>query len=140
MCVLGISAFYHDSAAAVVEDGRISAAAQEERFTRKKHDPSFPKNAIGYCLKETGAGLDELDQVVFYDKPFLKFERLMETYLALAPRGFRSFQMAIPLWLREKLFQKSLLKRELKQFAKDSRTGSPYSAEKRSLVMVSPVQ
>ena len=94
MRVLGISAFYHDSAAAVV--GRIVAAAQEERFTRKKHDPSFPKNAIGYCLKEAGARLDELDHVVFYDKPFLKFERLMETYLALAPRGFRSFQMAIP--------------------------------------------
>jgi carbamoyltransferase len=119
MRVLGISAFYHDSAAAVVEDGRIVAAAQEERFTRKKHDPSFPKNAIGYCLNEARARLDELDHVVFYDKPFLKFERLMETYLALAPRGFRSFQMAIPLWLKEKLFQKNLLKRELKQFAKD---------------------
>ena len=91
MRVLGISAFYHDSAAAVVEDGRIVAAAQEERFTRKKHDPSFPKNAIGYCLKEAGARLDELDHVVFYDKPFLKFERLMETYLALAPRIFPKY-------------------------------------------------
>jgi carbamoyltransferase len=109
--------FYHDGAAALVEDGRIVAAAQEERFTRKKHDSSFPKNAIGYCLEEAGARLDELDNVVFYDKPFLKFERLMETYVALAPRGFRSFRMAIPLWLKEKLFQKSLLKRELKQFA-----------------------
>src|SRR5262252_5437753 len=118
MRVLGISAFYHDSAAAVVEDGRILAAAQEERFTRKKHDSSFPKKAIAYCLKEAGAKLDELDHVVFYDKPFLKFERLMETYLAMAPRGFRSFQMAIPLWLKEKLFQKNLLKSELKQFAK----------------------
>ncbi len=118
MRVLGISAFYHDSAAAMVEDGRIVAAAQEERFTRKKHDSSFPKNAIAYCLEEAGAKLDELDHVVFYDKPFLKFERLLETYLALAPRGFRSFQMAIPLWLKEKLFQKSLLKGELKQFAK----------------------
>ena len=118
MRVLGISAFYHDSAAAVVEDGRIVAAAQEERFTRKKHDSSFPKKAIAYCLKEAGAKLDELDHVVFYDKPFLKFERLMETYLAMAPRGFRSFQMAIPLWLKEKLFQKNLLKSELKQFAK----------------------
>ena len=117
MRVLGISAFYHDSAAAVVEDGRIVAAAQEERFTRKKHDSSFPKNAIAYCLEEAGAGLDELDHVVFYDKPFLKFERLLETYIALAPRGFRSFRMAIPLWLKEKLFQKSLLKGELKQFA-----------------------
>ena len=117
MRVLGISAFYHDSAAAVVEEGRIVAAAQEERFTRKKHDSSFPKNAIAYCLEEAGARLDELDHVVFYDKPFLKFERLMETYIALAPRGFRSFRMAIPLWLKEKLFQKSLLKNQLKQFA-----------------------
>ena len=117
MRVLGISAFYHDSAASLIEDGRIVAAAQEERFTRKKHDPSFPKNAIAYCLEEAGAKLDELDHVVFYDKPFLKFERLMETYVALTPRGFRSFRMAIPLWLKEKLFQKSLLKGELKQFA-----------------------
>jgi carbamoyltransferase len=117
MRVLGISAFYHDSAAAIVEDGRIVAAVQEERFTRKKHDPSFPINSIAYCLEEAGAKLDELDHVVFYDKPFLKFERLMETYIALAPRGFRSFRMAIPLWLKEKLFQKSVLKGELKQFA-----------------------
>jgi carbamoyltransferase len=117
MRVLGISAFYHDSAAAIVEDGRILAAAQEERFTRKKHDPSFPKNAIAYCLEEAGAELDELDHAVFYDKPFLKFERLLETYLALAPRGFPSFRMAMPLWLKEKLFQKSLLKGELKKFA-----------------------
>jgi carbamoyltransferase len=116
MRVLGISAFYHDSAAAVVEDGRIVAAAQEERFTRKKHDQSFPKNAIAYCLEEVGAGLEDFDYVVFYDKPFLKFERLLETYVALAPRGFRSFRMAIPLWLKEKLFQKSLLKGELEQF------------------------
>ena len=118
MRVLGISAFYHDSAAALVRDGHIVAAAQEERFTRKKHDSSFPKNAIAYCLEETGIRLDELDHVVFYDKPFLKFERLLETYIALAPRGFRSFRMAMPLWLKEKLFQKSLLKRQLKQFAK----------------------
>jgi carbamoyltransferase len=117
MRVLGISAFYHDSAAALVEDGRILAAAQEERFTRRKHDSSFPKNAIAYCLEEAGTTVNELDHVVFYDKPFLKFERLLETYIALAPRGFRSFRMAIPLWLKEKLFQKSLLKRELKRFA-----------------------
>ena len=115
MRVLGISAFYHDSAAAFVEDGHIIAAAQEERFTRKKHDSSFPKNAIVYCLEEAGAKLDEVDHVVFYDKPFLKFERLLETYIATAPRGFRSFSMAIPLWLKEKLFQKSFLKRELRQ-------------------------
>jgi carbamoyltransferase len=117
MRVLGISAFYHDSAAALVEDGRIVAAAQEERFTRKKHDSSFPKNAIAYCLEEAGAELDNLDYAVFYDKPFLKFERLLETYLTFAPRGFSSFRMAIPLWLKEKLFQKSLLKGELKKFA-----------------------
>ena len=116
MRVLGVSAFYHDSAAALTEGGRIVAAAQEERFTRKKHDSSFPKNAIACCLREAGAELGELDYVVFYDKPFLKFERLMQTYLAFAPRGFRSFRIAIPLWLKEKLFQKSLLARELGQF------------------------
>ncbi len=117
MRVLGLSAFYHDSAAALVEDGRIVAAAQEERFTRKKHDPSFPQNAIQYCLDEAGTTLDGLDHVVFYDKPFLKFERLLETYVAFAPRGFRSFKMALPLWLSEKLFQKSLLRREFKHFS-----------------------
>ena len=115
MRVLGISAFYHDSAAALVEDGRIVAAAQEERFTRKKHDPAFPRNAIAYCIEEAKIKFDDLDHVVFYDKPFLKFERLMETYIASVPRGFRSFKMAIPLWLREKLFQKSLLRRELRK-------------------------
>jgi carbamoyltransferase len=119
MRVLGISAFYHDSAAALVEDGRIVAAAQEERFTRKKHDASFPHNAIGYCLEATGAKLSDIDHVAFYDKPFLKFERLLETYIALAPHGFRSFQMAIPLWLKEKLFQKSLLRKQLKEFDED---------------------
>lgn len=97
MRALGISAFYHDSAAALVDDGRIVAAAQEERFTRKKHDSSFPKNAIEYCLKEGGVSLHELDSVVFYDKPFLKFERLIETYLEMAPRGFKSFRMACSL-------------------------------------------
>jgi carbamoyltransferase len=113
MRVLGISAFYHDSAAALVEDGRIVAAAQEERFTRRKHDPRFPVNAVRYCLDEAGVSLRDLDHVAFYDKPFLKFERLLETYLAFAPRGFQSFRMALPLWLREKLFQKSLLADEL---------------------------
>ena len=117
MRVLGISAFYHDSAAALVEDGRIVAAAQQERFSRKKHDAGFPKDAIEYCLRESGGGLDQVDWVAFYDKPFLKFERLLETYLAFAPRGFRSFAMAMPLWLREKLFQKLYLKRELKAYA-----------------------
>jgi len=117
MRILGISAFYHDSAAALVVDGRIVAAAQEERFTRKKQDPRFPKNAVAYCLDEGGIGLDEVEHIVFYDKPFLKFERLLETYLAFAPRGFRSFRMAIPLWLKEKLFQKRLLREELERFA-----------------------
>jgi carbamoyltransferase len=116
MRILGISAFYHDSAAALVEDGRIIAAAQEERFTRKKHDPSFPMHAIGYCLEAARARLSDIDHVAFYDKPFLKFERLLETYIALAPLGFRSFQMAIPLWLKEKLFQKSLLRKKLNEF------------------------
>src|SRR6516162_1645832 len=117
MRILGISAFYHDSAAALVEDGYIIAAAQEERFTRKKQDARYPENAIRYCLEEGALCLDELDFVVFYDKPFLKFERLLETYLAFAPRGFSSFRMALPLWLKEKLFQKQLLKNELRRFA-----------------------
>ena len=119
MRAIGISAFYHDSAAALVEDDRIIAAAQEERFTRKKHDSSFPQNAIEYCLQAGNVRLDEIDYIVFYDKPFLKFERLLETYVAMAPRGFRSFKMAIPLWLREKLFQKSLLRSELKRFSEN---------------------
>src|ERR1700732_4496345 len=119
MRILGISAFYHDSAAALIEDGRIVAAAQEERFTRRKHDPGFPHNAIAYCLAEAGIAADALDHVVFYDKPFLKFERLLETYIALAPRGFRSFKMSIPLWLKEKLFQKNLLRDELGKFSED---------------------
>ena len=114
MRVLGISAFYHDSAAAIVVDGRIVAAAQEERFSRKKHDARFPASAIAYCVAEAGCRLSELDNVVFYDKPFLKFERLLETYLAFAPRGFSSFRIALPVWLKEKLFQRELLARELK--------------------------
>jgi carbamoyltransferase len=116
MRILGISAFYHDAAAALVVDGRIIAAAQEERFTRRKHDAAFPHNAIAYCLEQAGIQPDELDHVVFYDKPFLKFERLLETYVALAPRGFASFKMSIPLWLKEKLFQKKLLSEEIGKF------------------------
>jgi carbamoyltransferase len=112
MRILGLSAYYHDSAAALVEDGRVVAAAQEERFTRKKHDPGFPTHAVRYCLE----GIDpaSLDAVVFYDKPFLKFERLIETYLAFAPTGFTSFRLAFPLWIKEKLFQRSMLAGELK--------------------------
>ena len=105
--VLGISAFYHDSAAALLVDGKIVAAAQEERFTRKKHDPSYPFNSIKYVLQEANLRLSEVDKIVFYEKPFLKFERLLETYLAFAPKGFISFLMAMPIWLREKLFQKN---------------------------------
>ena len=112
-CILGISAFYHDSAAALIVDGHIVAAAQEERFTRKKHDSAYPSSAMAYCLGEAGVSLDEVSHVVFYEKPFVKFERLLETYLAHAPRGIASFRMAMPLWLKEKLFQKQLLVRKL---------------------------
>ena len=119
MRILGVSAFYHDSAAALIEDGYILAAAQEERFTRKKHDAAFPKRAITYCLEEAGFTLDQIDYVAFYDKPFLKFERLIETYLAFAPRGFQSFKMAMPVWLKEKLFQKDLLHKQFKEFDPD---------------------
>ena len=115
MRVLGISAYYHDSAAALIEDGQIIAAAQEERFTRVKHDARFPAKAISYCLEEGKTSLSGVDFIVFYDKPFLKFERLLETYVAYAPRGFQSFLKAMPVWLREKLFQKSLIVRELKK-------------------------
>ena len=115
MRILGLSAFYHDSAAALLEDGRIVAAAQEERFTRKKHDSAFPKHAAAYCLAAAGVGLDQVDHIAFYDKPFLKFERLLETYLAFAPKGFTSFRMAMPVWLKEKLFQKRLLTEKLKE-------------------------
>ena len=114
MRILGISAFYHDSAAALLEDGRILAAAQEERFTRRKHDAGFPARAIGWCLEEAGLSLADIDHIAFYDKPFVKFERLLETYLAFAPRGFSSFRTAMPVWLREKLFLKDLLFKELK--------------------------
>src|SRR5210317_840588 len=110
--ILGISAYYHDSAAALVRDGRIVAAAQEERFSRKKHDPGFPREAICYCLSEAGISLTDIDHVVFYDKPLVKFERLLETYLAFAPRGLKSFIIAMPIWLKEKLYLKSTLKQE----------------------------
>jgi carbamoyltransferase len=119
MRVLGISAFYHDSAAALIEDGALVGAAQEERFTRKKHDSGFPQNAVQYCLDAAGIKLADVDYVAFYDKPFLKFERLLETYLAFAPRGFNSFRMAMPLWLKEKLFQKTLLRDEMKKWQPD---------------------
>ena len=117
--ILGISAFYHDSAAALIIDGDIIAAAQEERFTRNKHDPSYPTNAINYCLKEAELSLGQVDYIAFYDKPFLKFERLLETYVAFAPKGLQSFRLAMPVWLREKLFLKDMLIKEIKQVDKN---------------------
>jgi carbamoyltransferase len=117
MKILGISAFYHDSAAALVVDGRIVAAAQEERFTRRKHDAAFPRQAMDYCLAAGGLRASDLDHVVFYDKPFLKFERLLETYLSFAPRGLRSFSAALPAWVQEKLFQKSVILQKLRAAA-----------------------
>src|SRR6266545_1114938 len=113
MIILGLSAFYHDSAAALVRDGEVVAAAQEERFSRVRHDSGFPSRAVDYCLAAAGIGLKDVDHIVFYDKPFLKFERLLETYLALAPRGFRSFAKALPVWAHEKLFQDRILRDEL---------------------------
>ena len=115
MRILGISAYYHDSAAALLRDGQVVAAAQEERFTRKKHDAAFPHNAVRACLASTGTRIGEIDFVAFYDKPFLKFERLLETYLAFAPRGFSSFRSALPVWVKDKLFQKSQILKELKK-------------------------
>ena len=115
MKILGLSAFYHDSAACLVVDGEVVAAAQEERFTRKKHDAEFPTQAVAYCLAEAGIDALDLDYVVFYDKPFLKFERLLETYLAFAPRGFQSFVTSLPVWLKDKLFQKSLIAKVLNE-------------------------
>ena len=123
MIVLGISAYYHDSAAALVRDGEVLAAAQEERFTRKKHDANFPVNAIRSCLAGAGLTAADVDRVAFYDKPFLKFERLLETYLAFTPRGLASFSKAIPVWIGEKLFQKDMLRRELADI--DARLGEP---------------
>ena len=117
--ILGISAFYHDSAAALINDGDIVAAAQEERFSRKKHDSNYPFHSVEYVLKEAKLKLSEVDYVAFYEKPFLKFERLLETYVAFAPRGFKSFCVSMPLWLWEKLFQKKMLFNELKNHDKD---------------------
>jgi carbamoyltransferase len=123
--ILGISAYYHDSAAALVHDGLIVAAAQEERFTRKKHDPGFPANAVRYCLEQAGISLSDVSYVVFYDKPLLKFERLLETYLHYAPKGFRSFLTAMPVWLKEKLFLKTTLKKELATLAETKEKAVP---------------
>ena len=123
--ILGISAYYHDSAAAMLCNGQVAAAAQQERFSRKKHDAGFPADAIQYCLRETGCELLDLDAIVFYDKPFLKFERLLETYVSYAPRGFRSFVAAMPVWLKEKLMLKETLKRELSKIGGCKKTDLP---------------
>ena len=125
MIILGISAFYHDSAAAIIDDEKIIAAAQEERFTRIKHDSAFPINAVEYCLEEAGITLDQVDNVVFFEKPFVKFERLLETYVAFAPRGFLSFRSALPLWIKEKLFQKRILREAM------AHLGTEYDWDKR---------
>jgi carbamoyltransferase len=125
MNILGISAFYHDSAAALIVDGEIAAAAQEERFTRKKHDAGFPAHAVEYCLAECGLDLKDIDYITFYDKPLVKFERLLETYLAFAPKGFRSFVAAMPVWLKEKLFLKDMLKKDLALMAGVSKQDLP---------------
>ena len=117
--ILGISAFYHDSAAALLKNGEIVAAAQEERFSRKKHDPRYPFNAVKYVLEESNLSLNEVDHIVFFEKPFLKFERLLETYMAFAPKGFKSFSLSMPIWLREKLFQKKFLFDKLKEHDKN---------------------
>ncbi len=127
MKILGISAFYHDSAAAIVVNGKIVAAAQEERFSRKKHDERFPKNAIKYCLEHTGLTIDKLDAIVFYDKPLLKFERLLETYYAFSPKGLTSFLVSIPVWIKDKLFLKKLIRDELMEI-------EPYNKKKLKLL------
>jgi carbamoyltransferase len=125
MKILGISAYYHDSAAALIDDGAIVAAAQEERFSRKKHDARFPVHALKYCLDAGGVKVQDLEAIVFYDKPLVKFERLLETYLSYAPNGIRSFVAAMPIWLKEKLFLKTTLKRELAKVAGCKETELP---------------
>ena len=127
MYILGISAFYHDSAAAIIKDEQIIAAAQEECFTRIKHDHSFPINAVEYCLEEAGIGIDDLTNVVFFEKPFIKFERLLETYVSFAPKGFMSFKQALPLWIKEKLFQKKIIREMMQRFP--SSEGEAYDWE-----------
>ena len=115
MNVLGISGYYHDSAACLVVGNKVVAAAQEERFTRKKHDSGFPSKAVAYCLSQAGIAPAQVDQVVFYDKPFLKFERLFETYLAFAPRGLKSFATSLPVWVKDKLFQRRVIEQDMAQ-------------------------
>jgi carbamoyltransferase len=138
--ILGISAFYHDSAACLVEDGRIVAAAQEERFTRKKHDPAFPTHAVAYCLREAGITTQQLDLVGFYEKPLLKFERLLETYVALAPRGLRSYLMAMPLWLGSKLWLADEIADHLDGFGGEVLFGEHHESHAASAFYPSPFE
>ena len=135
MNILGISAYYHDSAAALLSDGALIAAAQEERFSRKKHDARFPGQAIDYCLSEASLRIADLDYIVFYDKPLLKFERLLQTYLSFAPKGFQSFDAAMPIWLKDKLFLKSQVVREVQVPSNCSASSLRYSkpVESRTL-------
>ena len=126
--ILGISAFYHDSAASLIKDGNIISAAQEERFTRIKHDSSYPYNAVKFVLNNSKLDISEVDHIVFYEKPFLKFERLLETYVAFAPKGFKSFSKAMPIWLRDKLFQKKMIMDCLK------RHNSNFKNEKKNFI------
>ena len=125
MKILGISSFYHDSSASLIIDGKVISAVQEERFTRIKHDFRFPSNSINYILRENKIRLNDIDYIVFYEKPFLKFERLIETYLAFVPKGFKSFKMSMPVWAQEKLFHRSIIKKKLleldKTFDKDKK-------------------
>ncbi|MCO5170284.1 MAG: carbamoyltransferase [Planctomycetes bacterium] len=138
--VLGISAFYHDSAACLVKDGELVAAAQEERFTRKKHDARFPRNAVDYCLREAGITVAHLDHVAFYDKPLLKFERLLQTYLGTAPRGLRSFVMAMPVWLKEKLGTAGLIRKELPGYRRRILFGEHHESHAASAFYPSPFE
>jgi carbamoyltransferase len=138
--ILGISAYYHDSAACLVRDGELVAAAQEERFTRKKHDSRFPRNAVDYCLREAGIGVEQLDHVAFYDKPLLKFERLIQTYLGVAPRGLRSFIMAMPVWLKEKLGTAGLIRKELPGYRRRILFGEHHESHAASAFYPSPFE
>ena len=132
MLIAGISAYYHDSAAALLQDGKIVAAAEEERFSRRKHDSGFPHHALRYCLGEARVNLSDVDRVVFYDKPFLKFERILETAVAFAPRGFQAFARSMPAWLQDKLFLKRVLARELRRL-----DGTFDADERLSLIHIS---
>jgi carbamoyltransferase len=134
--LLGISAYYHDSAACLLKNGEVFAAAQEERFTRKKHDSRFPKSAIDYCLSEAKITVDDISHVIFYDKPLVKFERLLETYLAYAPKGLISFFSAMPIWLKEKLFLKSTLQKNSKQFLQRKNFQNSYSRNTTKLMLL----